>query len=65
MEERTTLSNPEDITDTGKNMEAGQAGVEANKEPEISSSDLEALEIGVEKFEAIANENLDEFNFLY
>lgn len=46
-------------------MEAGQAGVEANKEPEISSSDLEALEIGVEKFEAFANGNLDEFNFLY
>lgn len=46
-------------------MEAGQAGVEANKEPKISSSDLEALEIGVENFEAFANGNLDEFNFLY
>lgn len=65
LEERTTLSDSEDITDTGRNMEAGQTGVEANKEPDISSSDLEALEIGVENFEAFANGNLDEFNFLY
>ncbi|XP_061997477.1 uncharacterized protein LOC133715123 isoform X1 [Rosa rugosa] len=50
LEERTTLSNPEDSTEstnTGKDMEASQAGID--KEPEILSSDLEALVIGIEK----------------